>query len=135
MKKFICRFPSYGFTILVSVIIIYCTLVPSPLPPDIPRLFPQADKIVHAVMFWAFYTAFALDRTRWQLREGLSQNLSRDWLSVIMVSTLAFGAAIEVAQWLMGFGRGGDILDFAADVAGTVIASFTFRPISKRLLR
>lgn len=135
MKDFLLRIPAYSVTLIVALAIIYLTLVPSPLPGDMPRLFPHADKLIHALMFWAFYTSFAFDRARWQLGEKLSWRLDHTWCAVIMISTLVFGAAIEVGQSALGMGRTADLLDFAADATGAIIASRTYKPINRYLLR
>lgn len=135
MRKLVLKTPPYLYSITVTVLILYLTLVPNPLPDDTPAMFPHADKIVHAVMFWAFYTSFAIDRMRQQIKDGLSSRLSRKWLATIMTTTITFGLAIEIAQFAMGLGRGCDMLDFVADVVGAVVASYTFRPIRHSILR
>lgn len=135
MKKFLFKIPPYLCTIVVAVLILYLTLFPDPLPDGTPSLFPHADKLVHALMFWAFYTSFALDRLRKQVKEGLSKKLSSEWSSIIMGITIAFGLAVEIAQWVMAMGRGGDIFDFFADVIGAVVASQTFRYIRRSIFQ
>lgn len=131
MNKFLLKTPSYLFTIVVTISIIYLTLFPHPLPDGTPKLFPHADKLVHALMFWAFYTSFAFDRLRKLLKGGAPTRLSGKWLSIIMATTIAFGLAVEIAQSAMDLGRGGDFLDFLADTAGALVASRTLSLIQR----
>lgn len=135
MREFLLKIPSYTPTLIVTALILYFTLIPSPLPPDAPKMFPHADKLAHAIMFWAFYTTWAFDRARWQLREGLALHLSREWGILIMTSTLIFGAGTETLQWAMGLGRGADIADFAADAVGAIIASKISPAINRLILK
>lgn len=86
-------------------------------------------------MFWTFYTSFAVDRLRKQLKDGVYTGLSDEWLSIIMVVTIAFGLAVEIAQWAMDLGRGGDFFDFLADIIGAVAASRTFRWVKRSIFR
>lgn len=133
MNKFLLKTPPYLFTIVVAVLIIYLTLFPHPLPDGTPVLFPHADKLVHALMFWAFYTSFAIDRLRKQLKDGVYTRLSDEWLSIIMTITIAFGLAVEIAQWTMDIGRGGDFFDFLADIVGAMVASWTLRYVRRAI--
>lgn len=135
MRKLLSHLPPYSVTLVVTALILYFTLVPSPLPEDVPTLFPHADKLIHAVMFWVFYTSLAFDRARRQPRSEFSWRLDHKWPSIIMITTLAFGAAVEVGQWAIGVGRTADILDFAADAAGAVVAALTYKTINRFLLR
>lgn len=135
MNKFLLKTPPYLFTIVVTISIIYLTLFPHPLPDGTPKLFPHADKLVHALMFWAFYTSFAFDRLRKQQKDGAPTKLSSKWLSIIMAATIAFGLAVEIAQSTMDIGRGGDCLDFLSDVVGALVASQTLRYIKRAIFR
>lgn len=135
MNKFLLKAPPYLATIVVTMSIIYLTLFPHPLPDGTPTLFPHADKIVHALMFWAFYTSFAIDRSREQFKDGAPTRLSGKWLSIIIATTITFGLAVEIAQSAMNLGRGGDLLDFLADIAGTLVASLTLRHIRRLIFR
>lgn len=115
-------------TALVVLCILYLTLVPRPLPDndiDIPGL----DKVVHAIMFGGLAWVACIDLAR--VKRRCFRKLSRVQLLKVAVAVALFGGAIEVAQQLMAMGRGGDILDFLADVAGTIIGTL----IAARMLR
>lgn len=102
-------------TALVVLAILYLTLVPRPLPDnniDIPGL----DKVVHAIMF--FGLAFVATIDFFRKRKGVYRHTNLRRLVEITVITTIFGGVIEIAQYMMNMGRGGDILDFLADGVG-----------------
>lgn len=108
-------------TVLVVLCILYLTLVPRPLPDnniDIPGL----DKVVHAIMFGGLAFVACIDLSRRSRRRFVP--LAPRALLLVGTSVTIFGGAIEIAQEAMDMGRGGDILDFAADVAGIVAGVF-----------
>lgn len=118
IKRFIKGCPSWIFTTIVVLAILYLTLVPKPLPDiDIP-LFPGADKVVHGIMMGGLMLCVGLDLAR--------QN--RDWsatppkicLITATLAVIAFGGAIELIQGAMKMGRGEDIYDFLADAIGAL---------------
>ena len=113
------RLPAYANTAIVLALVLYLTLVPKPLPDDTPHLFAGADKVVHGLMFWAVATAWMFDAYR---RHHLL-NLSR--IFIITATSIAFGGAIEVAQYLMAMGRGAEWVDFLADIIGAIAAGLT----------
>lgn len=115
-------------TALVVLCILYLTLVPRPLPDndiDIPGL----DKVIHAIMFGGLAWVACIDLAR--VKRRCFRKLSRRQLLKAAVTVALFGGAIEVAQQLMAMGRGGDIFDFLADIAGTIIGTL----IAARMLR
>lgn len=130
LNKFL---PPYACSVAVTAAIIYLTLFPEPLPPDTPALFQHADKVVHAIMFWAFFTSVAVDMLRQRLKRHKPVRLSRSELTVIFIASSLFGLAIEIAQWAMQLGRGADALDFLADSAGAAAAWLSLRLV-KRLV-
>jgi VanZ family protein len=77
-----------------------------------PRYVPDlhvSDKVEHASAYFGltFWFGGLVGRTRYLILAC--------WM-------LAFGAAIEVAQGLMGWGRTADIWDLAADAVGVAMA-------------
>jgi VanZ family protein len=77
-----------------------------------PRYVPDlhvSDKIEHAGAYFGMTFWFG----------GL---VRRSRYVILALWMLAFGAAIEVAQGLMHWGRDADIWDFAADAVGVAIA-------------
>ncbi len=128
-KRTLQRWPPWILTIIVSLAILYLTLVPQPLPDDTPKLFPGADKVVHALMFGGLTFVILLDRQRrenYRLNGADSQNtfwqpLSKKFVwTVAAVSALA-GIIIECLQWVMGLGRGFEVGDILADTIGSFV--------------
>lgn len=127
MKRIIQILPPWTLTIVVSLLILYLTLVPKPLPEvDIP-MFPGADKLVHAIMFGSLTGALGLDLARG--RGGLDGLTPRRLVGFAIIATLA-GGIIELLQAWMNLGRGCEIWDLVADGAGAVIAACVTRPVA-----
>lgn len=119
--------PPWMFSILVIAAILWLTLAPDPLPDNDLPLFPGFDKVGHACMFGGLYFAAAFD---WSTRHRKSHicpdtsfKLPAKYAIAILVATIAFGGAIELIQGAMGMGRGCDIFDFLADIAGVAVAA------------
>lgn len=119
VKAYITVLPSWMLSILTVALILWLTLVPDPLGDDVPRLFPGADKVVHALMFGFLTVMILLDRQR-----------KKEWmrlpLSFILTGTLLstmLGIWIEVAQLKMELGRGFEVADMAADGIGAVLCA------------
>ena len=70
--------------------------------------FPGADKVHHAIAFFA-------------LSVLLLALFERRRYAAVCVSLLVFGGAIEVAQYLMPYGRSAEWEDLAADGLGVVL--------------
>lgn len=119
------------YTVLTVIAIFYLTLVPRPLPDDMSIDIPGIDKIVHACMFGGLTFVGCFD---YAYRKKRFVNLSGRTIAAIATFSAVFGGAIEVAQQQMDMGRGGDIFDFLADVAGCVIAAFIARLLLSRAL-
>ncbi len=113
--------PGYTLTFLVTVAIIYLTLVPKPLPDIGPKLFEGADKVVHALMFLGFAGAIGLDYLRSKYGFKAGKLPTRIIIEAVFIA-IVFGGAIEIAQGAMNMGRGEDFYDFLADVTGAVLA-------------
>lgn len=113
------RLPAYANTLIVLALMLYLTLMPHPLPEDTPSLFPGADKVVHGIMFWAFTTAWMFDAYR------RNHTLSPTLRIIITATSIAFGGAIEVAQYLMAMGRGAEWVDLLGDIVGAIAAGLT----------
>ncbi len=135
MKRLFFSLPDWLLTVVVSVAILYLTLVPRPLPDvDIP-LFPGADKLVHALMFGGLAGAVALDWARWR---GVSVLTPCRLAVIALIATLA-GGMIELLQLVMAMGRGCELWDFVADGCGAVsgawlagyVAGWLFGPTGK----
>ncbi len=90
---------------LACLILLYLTLAPGR---DVPGVGLVWDKAEHALS-WAVLTG-----------AGLLLSTRRRW--VIGVFAFVFGAAIEILQATLPFGRDGDWHDLAADTVGIVLA-------------
>lgn len=90
---------------LACLILMYLTLAPGK---DVPGVGLVWDKAEHAIS-WAVLTG-----------AGLLLSTRRRW--AIGVFAFVFGAAIEVAQATMPFGRDGNVPDLVADTVGIAMA-------------
>lgn len=112
--------PKYQLTAIVTVMILYLTLLPQPLGEEDFQLFDGADKVVHFIMFGGLTGTFIFDR--WRMHRPLSL---RGALITALCSAL-FGAVIEWLQSAMQLGRtGNDLYDAIANTLG----AFTAVPI------
>lgn len=109
------RLPRSIISLICFGLICYLTLVPKPLPDNDMQLWEHMDKLVHAIMFGAMYICLYLDIWR-----GKYIGWKR-WL--LMLPVAMFGGLIEILQQAMNMGRGGDIIDFAADCIGILLAA------------
>lgn len=94
---------------LASAVLLYLCLAPRDQLPEPPG---ANDKVEHAVA-WFVLTLL-----------GYVLSPARRW--AIPAYAIAFGGLIEVLQMLFGFGRHGDVLDFAVDVIGVALAVGVF---------
>ena len=82
-----------------------------------------------------FYSSFFSAKYEKEIAPILTQPLGVT--VVIVVATIVFGAAIEVAQHLMEMGRGCESADFIADAIGAavggVVSRFGMAEMMKRL--
>lgn len=78
---------------------------------DAPTIFTN-DKLNHGL---AFFTLSLMARLLWM----------RTNAAILFGLLMAFGGGIELLQWVMGFGRDADWLDFAADIAAIVLGILT----------
>jgi len=123
--KPLLRLPRWVLTGGCTALILYLTLVPKPLPDNDIPFWEHTDKIVHAIMFGSLYVCLFLDL--WRGRNPGGQGA---WWAVVPVVVL--GGLIEILQQAMEMGRGGDIADFAADLAGTILALLLMKFITRR---
>ncbi|MDE7381757.1 MAG: VanZ family protein [Muribaculaceae bacterium] len=123
IKEKVSKWPSWTFTFIVLIIILWLTLAPHPLgETDIP-MFPGADKIVHALMFGGLAMAGFFD---WS-RTHKWAKLPVMWGWCIVLASAVIGIDIEFAQQSMHLGRSLEIGDMIADVAGAVLALIVWR--------
>lgn len=132
MLKFVSSiwYKRWLYTGIVIAAIFYLTLVPRPLPPDMEMDIPGLDKLVHAIMFGGLAGTAILDYAyRGHHRFA---TVSVKAMAIICALSALTGGAIEIAQDAMKMGRGGDILDFIADITGAVIGTLVAAKILKK---
>ena len=118
-KAFLTALPSWTLSVLTVALILWLTLVPDPLGDDAPRLFPGADKVVHAVMFGFLTVMILLDRQR--KKNWIRLSAPFVWMAALF-STMS-GIGIEVAQLEMELGRGFEVADMVADAIGAALCA------------
>jgi VanZ family protein len=84
--------------------------------------FPHADKVQHAAAFLG-------------LAGLLLALVERRHYAAVCVALLVFGGAIEVAQYLMPYGRSAEWADLAADGLGIVLAALVSLAIQESWLQ
>ncbi|MDE6802817.1 MAG: VanZ family protein [Muribaculaceae bacterium] len=122
MKRLPALLPPWSLTTVISLLILYLTLVPQPMPDGFTEPFPGADKVVHGIMFAALTGAIVFDRGR-SARRVPTQKFTLLAAGI----AIAAGALIELFQLWMAMGRGCEIADLAADTLGALFAA----PISR----
>lgn len=148
--KFFKSLPVGLFSLIVVAAILWLTLAPDPLPEEEMPPIPYLDKIGHFCMFggltFAILFDFALHYHKpalcgrdypadaWNTRSDPSDNSTvctppAQWhpsallmLSVV-IAVILFGGFIEILQKLMNMGRGMELDDFIADIAGVLVAA------------
>lgn len=131
----ITRLPAGTLTILTILAILWLTLAPDPLPSTGMKLFPGADKVVHACMFGGLFFMVYLDRDGTYRKRRTPWNPAQRMRFTIFAAMgcALFGGAIELAQDAMRMGRSADWLDFVADGAGVALATVLTPWIVRRL--
>lgn len=110
--------------------ILWLTLAPKPIPDNDMHLFPGADKVVHALMFGVLNAVLIFDFRRRRPREGHVVTC-KEVVIITIVSTI-FAALDEWAQGAMALGRTAELLDFAADFMGILLAALLLPPLLNR---
>jgi len=128
LRKQISSLPSWILSGLTLVLILWLTLSPDPLGNDTPRLFPGADKVVHAIMFGFLTLMLLLD---WQRSRRWRQVTGKAITGSACISTLT-GIAIEFAQLHMDMGRGFEISDMVADATGALLCALVWKTMQAR---
>ncbi len=119
LRSILTKLPPWCLSVLCLLAILWLTLAPKPLGDLEPPLFEGADKVVHAIMFGGMTAMLILDRIR---RNNWSPASSTFVWNAAFASAL-LGVLIEVAQHLMGLGRGFDKYDIYADFDGACLTA------------
>lgn len=89
---------------------------------DLP-LFPGADKVVHALMFFGLTMTGVYDLWRFK---GYVKPLKRHVL-LLSVASIIVGIVVEILQYIMSMGRSFDLPDIAADCLGAIVVFVLYR--------
>ena len=113
----------YTLSLTYLVIIVLLSLLPTSDLPDIP-MFSGEDKWIHFSMYLGlgFVTSWSLDR----------QGKTMPPLYVLLAVLFMWGVLMEVLQRLMSNGRGMEILDMLANLAGAVAGLFLYKYINRK---
>lgn len=125
MLYYIKRYP---FSWMVILAILYLSFFKPPTV-DLPS-FLYMDKVVHFCMYGGLSGVLWLEHV-WNHRRG-NEKWRRNFIGATLLP-IVFGGLIEVGQEYLTTNRQGDILDFAANVCGVLVATligwFVIRPI------
>jgi len=119
----------YYRSVLIGSLILWLSLSggQSLIPGDFLTI-PYVDKIGHFLMYALFSGMLLLDSCLWQSDRSVRY--------VVLVIPLAFGALMEVLQFLVTKSRKAEALDLAADILGMgagVAGALLVRQILKRI--
>ena len=117
----------YYRSILIGLLILWLSLSggQSLITGDFLKI-PYVDKVGHFIMYALFSGMLLLDSCLWQS--------SRSVRYIVLIIPLAFGALMEVLQYLLTVSRKAEALDLAADILGIatgVLVAMTVRRILK----
>lgn len=113
----------YTLSLIYLVIIVLLLLLPTSDLPDIP-MFSGEDKWIHFCMYLGlgFVTSWSLDR----------QGKTMPPLYILLAGLFMWGILMEVLQRLMSNGRGMEILDMLANLAGAVAGLFLYKYMNRK---
>ena len=123
IKLLIRGLPAWTLSIVCCLTILYLTLWPDPLQGMHVELFPGADKVVHGIMMMGMMLCMGLDALRKKAAHRIEDSVRspKGLLFVYFIIVALFGGAIELIQGAMDMGRGEDLMDFFADMAGAFV--------------
>lgn len=105
----------YIFTLTITIAIIILSIIPTPEVEPLTRV-PLFDKWVHFVMYGSLTCAMWID-----YRKNKNRNISLKFCALSIVYPSLVGGLMEIVQEHITTYRSGDIIDFYADVVGTII--------------
>lgn len=114
--------PKWMLSGICLLVILYLTLTPKPLGDQEFLLFPNADKVVHGIMFGGLLFCLCIDR--WRQTDFHMPSVGFVVWNAIAV--IALGGLIEILQMEMNIGRSADIWDFISDSIGVILVGITF---------
>lgn len=130
MKRYVSGFPAYTFSVIVVAAVLLLTCLPVPEMAQQVPIFPGADKIVHAIMFFGVVSALVFDVERKN-----PEALTRGRKVAFLAAGIALGGGTELVQAFADINRSGDINDFIADVLGAYAGYLVAPALCRRMLR
>jgi VanZ family protein len=118
---------SYWKSILVMVGILYLSFAPPSTFESAPR-FSHSHKAVHFAMFFALTAVLIYEFVK---RHNKNYQ-TRRFLLVCILFPIALGGIIEIMQEAFFKPRSAEWLDWAADIAGVLVAWAIFHSINRR---
>ncbi|MDO4511579.1 MAG: hypothetical protein Q4B68_07170 [Bacteroidales bacterium] len=97
MKKFIVNIPFGVCSIIITLMVAYCSLATNPLNVNSVSLFPGFDKVAHVVMYLACTTVYLFDYAKFKLPHHTTLNAEL----AITCSAAVLGLLMEVAQLIL----------------------------------
>lgn len=114
-------------TLLTLLAVLWLTLAPDPVPDTGVTLFPNADKVVHAIMMGGLASALFFDYRRPVCH--VEHALTWRKAAMLALCVAIFAAIDEWAQGAMAIGRTSDFHDLLADWAGIILATVSVPPM------
>lgn len=110
-------------SILYLILIVLLSLLPTSDLPDVP-MFSGEDKWIHMCMYLGlgFVTSWSLDR----------QGKPMLPLYILLIGLFMWGVLMEVLQRLMSNGRGMEITDMLANLAGAIAGLIIYKYMSRK---
>lgn len=109
----------YPFSLLVIAVVIYLSFFRPPSMDDFP-LFPGVDKVVHFCMYGGVSGMLWLEFLR--NHRNFEVPLWHAWIGAVLCP-IAMSGVIELLQAYCTTYRGGEWLDFGANVCGVIAAT------------
>lgn len=111
LQGYLRLLPAWVFTALVTAAVLWLTLAPEPIGHGNMPPIPGLDKFAHFMMFGGLQVAVCTDL--W-----LTHRLSLRTMLIAACLVSLFGGGIELLQGWMPYGRGAQLSDWVADIAG-----------------
>lgn len=110
------RIPVGALSIFSVVLIAYLSLDGNPFNASEMRLFPGADKVIHALMYLVLSTVFVFDYARYMYPRKLSI-----WQTCLCpLCAFVYSLLMEALQAMTDAGRTADVWDAVANCLGAV---------------
>jgi len=114
--------------IWIALIFFLCSIPGNSLPAE-PKI-PYFDKLVHAGLYF-FMTLFILPVFDFSRKSYLRKAS----VLIVLVITAVYGGFIEIAQEHWFINRSGDVKDFLADIAGSILGIAFYYLIIKKIIK